>query len=388
VKGIYLGSLDEVATKRVTFADGAGGYTEPGWLFFNRQGALVGRRFNVTSAALDGDPVSVAETLSNDPGFNLGGFSVSADRNIAYRAGGSEQRQLTWFDRTGRVLSVVGEPDVNLLLAPELSKDGRRVAAARQIQGNMDLWLIDLARGTPTRFTFDAAVDNLASWSPDGTRIAFSSNRKGVYDLYIKPSSGAGADQLLWESTHGKLLMDWSKDGRYLLYADVDPQTGWDLWALPMSEAGEAPGDRKPVLIINTPYEELEGQFSPDGHWVAYQSNESGRFEIYVQPFPGPSGKSRVSAAGGTAPRWRHDGKELFFLSPDLKLMAASVQTSGSTFESASPVTLFQTRAATGGTANLRQEYDVSQDGRFLINTGTETSTVPITLILNWRPKR
>jgi len=253
----------------------------------------------------------------------------------------------------------------------------------RTVEANTDLWLIDLARGIPTRFTFDAAVDNSSIWSPDGTQIAFQSNRKGTYDLYTKPSSGVGTDLPLWESPQVKLAMHWSPDGRYLLYADTGPQTGYDLWALPLT------GDRKPILISNTLFTELQGQFSPDGRWVAYQSNESsGRFEIYVQPFPGPGRKWQVSTVGGTSPRWGHDGKELFFLSPDLKLMAASVQTSGSTFESAAPVALFQTRAATGGNANIKQQYDVSRDGRFLINTVTETSTVPVTLILNWSPER
>jgi Tol biopolymer transport system component len=382
-QGIYLGSLDNTDTKWLTLADTAGGYTEPGWLLFNRLGALVARRLNVARAALEGDPVSVAESVSYEPGFSLEGFFVSSKGDVAYRAGGSERRQLIWFDRTGRVTGMVAEPDVNLLINPELSPDGRRVGVTRTVEGNPDLWLIDLARGTPTRFTFDAAGHFYPIWSPDGTQIAFSSNRKGTYDLYRKPSSGGGTDQPLLESPQVKLAMHWSPDGRYLLYADTDPKTGYDLLALPLM------GDRKPILITNKPFAELEGQFSPDGRWVAYQSNESsGRFEIYVQPFPGPGGKWQVSTTGGTSPRWRHDGKELFFLSPDLKLMAASVQTSGSTFESSAPVALFQTRAVTGGNANLKQQYDISRDGRFLINTVTETSTVPVTLILNWHPER
>jgi serine/threonine protein kinase/Tol biopolymer transport system component len=381
-QGIYLGSLDNSETKRLIPSDSAGGYVEPGWLLFNRQGALVARRLNVTRAELEGEPVTVADSVSFDTGFNLGGFSVSSFGNVAYRAGALERRQLKWFDRTGRVLSEVGEPDVNLLEAVELSPDERRVAVSRTLQDNRDIWLVDLARGTRTRLTFDAASDHLGSWSPDGAQIAFQSNRKGNYDLYIKPSSGAGAEQPLLESSHVKMVMDWSRDGRYVLYNDGDPKTGYDLWALPVQ------GDRKPLLVVNTPFEERLSQFSPDGRWVAYQSNESGRFEIYVQPFPMPGGKWQVSTAGGTAPRWRHDGKELFFMAPDGKLMAASVQVSGSTFESASPVVLFQTRAATGGNANIKPQYDVSRDGRFLINTVIETATVPISLILNWHPER
>jgi serine/threonine protein kinase len=380
-QGIYLSALDNRETKRLIPGDGPGGYVEPGWLLFNQQGALVARRFNPTYASLEGDPVTLADSVSYDAAFNLGGFSVSPVGNITYRAGGSERRQLKWFDRTGRSLGEVGEPEANLLYA-ELSPDGRRVAVTRILQNNPDVWLVDLARGNPARSTFDPAGDFYGTWSPNGTQIAFSSNRKGIYDIYVKPSSGAGAEQLLLESPHTKLVMDWSPDGRYVLYNDVDSKTGFDLWALPLM------GDRKPLLIVNTPFEEREGQFSPDGRWVAYQSNESGRFEIYVQPFPEAGGKWQVSNAGGTAPRWRRDGKELYFLSLDGKLMAASVQASTSTFESALPLALFQTRAVTGSNANLRPQYAVSQDGRFLINSASETASVPISLILNWKPPK
>jgi Tol biopolymer transport system component len=172
--------------------------------------------------------------------------------------------------------------------------------------------------------------------------------------------------------------LDWSRDSRLLLYQEADPKKGWDLWALPMS------GDRKPIAIANTTFDELQGQFSPDGRWVAYQSNVDGPFDIYVQPFPGPGGKRKISTAGGTEPRWRADGQELFFIAPDAKLMAVSVRTSGSTFEAGSPTALFQTRIAVTG--NFRQEYDVSRDGRFLINTVLDDAPSPITLLLNWKP--
>ena len=183
------------------------------------------------------------------------------------------------------------------------------------------------------------------------------------------------------ESPHPKLPMSWSLDGRFVLYQDAGPTTGWDLWALPMT------GARKPIVVVNGPFEERSGQFSPDGRWVAYQSNEPGQFEIYVQAFPGPGGKCQVSTAGGTDPRWRADGKELFYIAPDLKLMAASVQVSGSVFEPGSPTTLFQTRNVAGGNASLKQQYAVSHDGRFLVNIPVDESPTPITLILNWKPK-
>src|SRR5262249_40621883 len=164
----------------------------------------------------------------------------------------------------------------------------------------------------------------------------------------------------------------------FILYEDAGSTTGWDLWALPLT------GDRKPIAVANGPFEERNGQFSPDGRWVAYQSNDTGSFEIYVQPFPGPGGKWKVSTAGGTDPRWRADGQELFFIAPDAKLMGASIRMSGSSFGAGSPTALFQTRIVTAG--NFKHEYDVSSDGRFLVNTILDDAAPPITLLLNWKP--
>jgi Tol biopolymer transport system component len=380
-QGIYLGSLDGTDTTRLTSAEAAGAYAEPGALVFLQQNALVVRSLDVAGGMLTGDPVTVADRVSYDAGFNLGDFSVSAVGRLAYRAGGSERRQLTWFDRTGKVMGVAGEPDANGLVLSALSPDGRRIAVNRTVQSNQDIWVIDVQRGGATRFTFDPAVDNFGVWSPDGTRIAFSSSRKGIFDLFLKPSSGAGAEELVLASPFTKIPTGWSLDGRFLLYQHGDPQNGWDLAALPMM------GDRKPIVVVSTPFEERGGQFSPDGRWVAYQSNESGRFEIYVQPFPGPGGKWQVSTSGGTDARWRTDGKELFFLAPDAKLMAVPVRASASTFDAGSPAALFQTRTVGGGIADLTAQYAVSRDGRFLFNVPDDTSTAaPITVVLNWTP--
>jgi Tol biopolymer transport system component len=233
------------------------------------------------------------------------------------------------------------------------------------------------------RFTSDPATDVGPVWSPDGMRIVFASNRKGPFNLYQKPSSGAGAEESLLDTPNNKWAQDWSQDGRFLLYGEADPKTGRDLWARPMTG-----NDQTPIVVVNTPADELNGQFSPNGRWVAYETNESGRSEIVVQPFPVPSGKWPVSISGGIQPRWRGpDGTELYFISPDGKLMAASVTTSGATFAAKTPVALFPVSLAAGAGAN-KQEYMVSRDGRFLINQPVETSTTtPITLILNWKPK-
>jgi WD40-like Beta Propeller Repeat len=186
----------------------------------------------------------------------------------------------------------------------------------------------------------------------------------------------------LLESPQAKFVEDWSTDGRFVLYVEAGAKTGYDLWAVPTV------GDRKPMAVVNSPFEERNGKFSPDGRWVAYQSNFSGRFEIYVQPFPGPGRKWQVSTAGGTFPRWRADGKELFFIAPNAKLMSLPVGPSTSTFDAGPPVALFQTHMVTGGVAALETQYAVSRDGRFLINSRFDESTpTPITLILNWHPE-
>jgi dipeptidyl aminopeptidase/acylaminoacyl peptidase len=377
-----LASLEGSDAKRLTAADAAGAYIKPGLLIFNRLGALVARRLVIADATLTGDTIALAESVSYDTGFNLAGFAVSSAGRVAYRAGGLEARQLQWFDHTGKALGVVGKPDINTLVCAELSPDGRQVAVTRTIQSNTDVWLIDILRGGKTRFTVDPAVDLEGIWSADGTQIAFGSNRKGIFDLYRKRSSGAGGEELLLQSPQAKIVEDWSRDRRFVLYREARPTTGWDLWALPMF------GDQKPIAVVNTSFEERNGQFSPDGLWVAYQSNVTGRFEIYVQPFPGPGGNRQVSTAGGTFPRWSADGKELFFIAPNSKLMSATVKISGSIFEAESPIALFQTRIVTGALASQQTQYAVSRDGRFLINTRVDDSTTtPITLILNWKPK-
>jgi Tol biopolymer transport system component len=214
----------------------------------------------------------------------------------------------------------------------------------------------------------------------------FQSNRKGVFNLYWKPSSGAGDDELLLESDQSKLPCDWSADGRFLLFRSTDPQTGWDLWVLPTS------GEKKPFPFLKTPFAERDGQFSPDGKWIAYQSDESGRSEIYARPFPGPGGNFQISSNGGAQARWNKNGKEIFYVSLDSKMMAAPVKLSsdGQSVETGTPAALFPVRIVGGPESSVgRQEYAVSSDGlRFLVNLAVdEGTTSPITIIYNWHPK-
>ena len=382
-QGIYLASLDGGEPKRLTAADAAGAYVPPGMIAYVRGTTLMARHLDLEKGELSGDPVTIADPV----GFianGTGGFSVSPDGRIAYRGGIASLRQLRWYDRAkGADLALANDSDGNTMLYPELSPDGTRLAMQRSIQNNTDVWVLDLARHGLTRFTFDPAIDLAPVWSPDGQKISFASSRKGPYDLYVKASSGAGIEEPLLESPINKYPQDWSEDGRFLLYAVADPKTGRDLWVLPITGA-----EPKPFVAVQTPFEELNGQFSPDSRWIVYETNESGRFEIVVQPFPQPSGKWQVSTGGGVQPRWKADGKELYFIAPDGKLMAASVTTSGATFAARTPVALFTASPVIGLGANKHQ-YIVSRDGRFLVNQPAQTSVpTPITLILNWRPDR
>jgi serine/threonine protein kinase len=377
--GIYLGSIDAPEVKRLTVADAAGVYDPDGWLLFIRAGTLMAQRLDLARRELTGDLVTVADPVGFDATTNAGAVSISATGLVAYRASGANRRQLTWFDRAGKTLGVIGAPD-DSLRNPRISPDGRRVAVYRTVQGNTDVWLQDADR--TTRFTFDPDFDFAPIWSPDGSRVVFASSRKGVMNLYAKPSSGAGNEELLVESAQTKGAGDWSLDGRFLIYVSADPQTGFDIWVLPLE------GDRKPWLFLKTNFDELLPRFSPDGHWVAYQSNESGRYETYVRAFPRPGGQWQVSTMGGIEPRWAPSGKELYYIAPDRTLMVVPIAVNSAGIEPGTPRALFHPRIFGGGTeGRMGWEYDVSGDGRFLINTVVEdTATPPITLIQNWKP--
>ena len=371
---VYVASLDTAERKSLMNADSQVLYSR-GHLLFLRETTLMAHPFDARRLELAGEAFPIAEQIQIQGNPPTGVFSASENGVLAYQTGAAAAgTQLAWLDRTGKQTSTLGTAVVQTEL--KLSPDGKRASVAIPDQaGRQDIWLYDLARGLKTRFTFDPGNETTSAWSPDGSRIVFRSNRKGHFDLYQKASSGAGTEEVLLEDNLDKRPMSWSADGRHILYTSAGGPTGNDLFVLPLS------GDRKPIPFITTQFSEAQGQFSPDGRWVAYVSNESGQNDVYVAPFPGPGGKWLISTAGGSWPRWGRDGAEIFYLTAENKLMAAEVNGKGASFEVGAVKSLFDMRAPAGG-----YRYDVSADGqRFLINFLPEqSSAAPITVVLNW----
>jgi serine/threonine protein kinase len=382
-QGIYLGTLDEGPPTRLTASNSRGVYLPSGWLLWVSDGTLVAQPLDLIRRTLTGEPVTVADGVER--------ASVSATGLIAYRSGQGSQNQLVWFDRSGIVQSVIAEPDNSeAVSSPQIAPDGRRVAVHRMIRGNQDIWLLDGTRAT--RLTSDPADDRWPSWSPDARQIVFDSSRSGTRDLYVRASNGVGPEKLLVTSPEPKIARDWSPDGQFLFYDSTSQRTGLDLWVLPVV------GGREPKVFLSTPFNERNAQFSPDGRWVVYMSDESGRDEIYVRPFatpsatgpgsPSASAARQVSTDGGIYPRWRRDGKELYYFAPGDRLMAVSMTPAGSTLEPGTPVELFRPHLAGGySNPNFGRQYDVARDGRFLINTIRDAAAPPITILQNWSPR-
>jgi Tol biopolymer transport system component len=296
---------------------------------------------------------------------------------------------MAWFDRQGKQVEAVGP--LGNYRGIDLAPDGRHVAAHRHDGNGGDIWVTDLSRSTTSRFTFDASQENSSPiWSPDGTRIVYASFRGGKSGLYEKLANNAGTEERIFESDNTTVPMSWSPDGSSIVYLVIDPKTGWDLWMLPLS------GGATPSPLLRTPFNESHGQISPDGKWLAYYSNETGRTEVYVRPYPRGAGKWQISTNGGVLPRWRRDGRELFFTSnlTGGKMMAVDITSAGTTFEAGTPKELFdspfigiQHIGILPGSAAYHA-FAVSADGqRFLIPhppSGSTTGLTPIAVVENW----
>jgi serine/threonine protein kinase len=377
--GIYVGSLDSSEYKMILRTDTYAVYASRHLLFW-RDGTLVAQPFDAQGLQLSGEAVPIAEQVQMNLSEVRASFSVSNNGVLVFQSGSSvgTVNQLVWFDRDGKEAGKTGE--VFFGANPRLSPDGQRVVVMNfDFQaGSTDLWLYDSALTRKTRFTFDPAFDSNPVWSRDGSRIFFSSDRKTrmMYDIYQKDASGAHNEELLFESNDFKRPTSASADGRFLAYSRLDgPGAKGDIWILPLS------GERKPFPFIQTSqFAEAHAQFSPDGRFIAYDSDESGSRQVYVTSFPGPGGKQQVSTNGGDDPVWRKDGKELFFLS-DGKMMAAEVKTTGSGLEIGNAKLLFDAHSGFGGFAH----YDVTPDGkRFIVATLGEGSSAPMNLVVNW----
>jgi dipeptidyl aminopeptidase/acylaminoacyl peptidase len=351
-------------------------FAAPGYLLFVRDGALLAQAFDPGSRRFRGDPFPVADEVQADFGPGNADFSTSSNGLIALRGSASTAgARLVWKDREGRDVGVLGEPnDYNSV---ELSPDGERAAVTigTTIQG-LDIWIIERGRGVASRLTFENSADVWPIWSPDGTRIAFTNNRSGVFNIYVKRADGSGEEERVGPSDLDIGPDDWSFDGTYLIASVNAAETRWDLWTVPMDPA------QKATPILNSRTSESSARGSPDGRWLAYHSSESGRREVYVRPLSGSGGKYQVSTQGGSDARWSRDGKEVFYLTLQGDLMAVDV-TSDPSFRAGMPRKLFH---ATPPRGMEGPQYAVTPDGqRFLLWMPTgRTSIPPTTVIVNW----
>ncbi len=356
--GVYATSLDHpderlrilpTAARPVYVSPRAG---RPGYLLHVRQRTLVAQPFDVDRLRLSGNLFSLAENIAISSHASAESFWASQTGLLVYRSGGSDKTRLTWISRDGSAVEAFGREGA--FGVPRISPDGSRVAIRdRTDAGNTDVWIYEFRTGAMTRLTFDPAPDTFPVWSPDGRQLAFACRGQ----LCRTSADGAGSLDHLTSGANPQYLWDWSRDGRYLLYAETTLQTGGDLWILPLEST------HRPIPFLTTPFHEFYGQFSPDSKWIAYTSDESGREEIYIRPAFGSGAKRQISNAGGTQPRWRRDGKELFYLA-GANLMAAWIRITRGDIESDTPHTLFPL-------SHLGQtfySYDVAPDGnRFLV---------------------
>jgi eukaryotic-like serine/threonine-protein kinase len=376
--GIFVGALDGT-TKTRLMALGSRlvglAYAPPGYVIVGGD-SLTAQQFDPSRLNVLGSPVPVADAVD--------GFSVSGNGLLLYRktSTAAAEKQLTWFDRAGRPLGQIGTK-ANYGNV-EFSPNGDRVAVDIVTDNNRDVWMIDMARGVPSRLTFDPGPDWTPVWSPDGSRIAFASGRNGTH-IYEKASSGVGSDTLMFKSAGTEIPVSWSHDGRYIVFSrqKAAGATGVDTWLLTLT------GEPKASPFIDSPFDKAQARISPDGRWIAYTTNDSGVYQIVVQSFPDPNlGRWQITAQGGIEPKWRRDGGELYYLAFDGNLMSVPVKEAGAgrTFEAGTPTVLFQTPLPVSRTQAPRdRRYDVAPDGRFLVSVPAASSaSAPVTVVVNW----
>jgi Tol biopolymer transport system component len=380
--GIYVASLDgATAPKRLLPDSTVARYAPPaavgqsGHLLFIRETTLMAQPFDPAALLLTGQMFTVAESV--------GRFSVSASGALAYASAipAARPQILTWIDRSGKAIDIAApQGDYHDV---RLSPDEKSIVFTRREENNVDIWALDLVRGVPSRLTFDSSVDNLPIWSHDGRRILWPSRRGGTFDLFVKPASGAGKDErLIVMGTTNGWGTDWSTDGKFILFQKPGEKSGQDLWIAPQG-ADLSDDQRKPFPYLDSPFNEGNGVFSPDGRWIAYESDESGRPEVYVQTFPLTNQKIRISTGGGTEAEWSKGGGELFYLAANRDLMAVPYRVNGTTFAPGTAKALF---AIPGNVT--RRAYAPTRDGRrFLVakTSDDQAGADPVTVVLNWQ---
>ena len=373
--GTYVGSLDGAAPKRLFDTPAAyATYAASGHILYVRDGALMAQRFDGGSSTLRGTPVVVAGRVAA-PDFLNGAYVSGSSAGLLTYGGGWTGGRLTWVDRTGKRIADIDSPTP--LHNPTLSDDERHVLADTSGEVNPELqgvWRIDLERGTRHRLL----RGGIGLWSPDGQDVAFATGESGVSDIFLTPATGQNERKVLLRTAESKGLNDWSRDGRHLVFISTNPETKSDLWVLEMTEGAT------PMPYLRTSFEELQGQVSPDGRWLAYTSDESGRWEVYVQSFPTPGTKHVISNDGGGEPQWRADGRELFYMALDHTLMSVPVVTSAP-WRGGRPVPLFRAPVA-GDLTRYRNRYQVADNGqRFLLDSVVRDGSQDVTLVVNWQ---
>jgi dipeptidyl aminopeptidase/acylaminoacyl peptidase len=341
-----------------------------------RQGALQAYAFDERAGRVAGEPTVIATGLP--PAAN-GVFSTSDTGVLAYRAGVGQLRQLAWVDRQGRVVDTIGAADSDAVSSPELSPDGQSVVVFRQRDGDNDVWAIELARKLERRLTTAPPANSHPLWDPDATHVVYSRLAGGGGPMRQALSGGAPAP-LFPTAVEGQAL-SWTRDRRYVLLRRERAGAG-DLVALATDPRSSE------VAVVSSPHDETEGQFSPDGRWVAFVSNESGRPEVFVQAFPGGEGRTQVSTKGGAQVRWADDGRELFYVAPDNTLMAVPFTATAAAPSLSLPAPLFKVHLASGrNVLGRKPQYAVARDGRFLLNTTVDGTASPVVVAVNWTKK-
>jgi Tol biopolymer transport system component len=377
--GVYWGLLDSKETALLAVADSGALYTPRGYLLYRSGNRLLAHPFDASHLRMTGEAVPLVEDVWWDGISTLAtAFTISPGGTLAYQTGGLSLTQLVLYDRNGVTTRTVGPPSA--YLEPAFSPDGRRVAVGRTEPGarGSAVWVMDPERGTTTRLSSFSSLASTPVWSPDGRSVAYNEFPSG--QVFVREASGGEKEKLLFAPPAFTPLDDWSRDGRYVLHEIVEwPRFRFHVGLWDLQQGSDRP-------LLKEPYDLLGARFSPDGRWLAYESEESGAREVFVQSFPGPGQRRQISAQGGTQPRWRGDGKELFYVSPDRKIMAVDIRTQPA-LDSGPPRALFQTRILP--TIEARNHYDATADGqRFIVNSRRpEDASLPITVVAGWEPE-